>query len=47
MRKFLLVIFIGMVLGIYLHGLINDIKSLHEVVTKDEIDKGYTTVYME
>lgn len=47
MRKFLLVLFIGMALAIYLYGLFNDIRSFYEEVNSEGIDKNYVTVYEE
>lgn len=47
MKKFLLVIFIGMVLVINLYGIVNKIISIYEANIAEEIDKGYTIVYME
>lgn len=47
MRKMLLVTLIGMVLAMNLYGLINQIISDYEARHVEEIDKGYTIVYME
>lgn len=47
MKKFLLVLFIGTVLAIYLYGLFNDIRSFYEDVNSEEINKNYITVYEE
>ena len=47
MRKFLLVILMGMALAINLYGLVNKIISIYEAKQVEEIDKGYTIVYME
>lgn len=44
MRKFLLVVLIGMVLAMNLYGLVNEFISKAKAA---EIDKGYTIVYME
>ena len=47
MKKFLLVVFIGMVLAINLYGLVNKVISYYESQQVEEINKGYTIVYME
>ena len=47
MRKLLLVTLLGMVLAINLYGLINELISNYEMKHVEEINKGYTIVYME
>lgn len=47
MKKFLLVVLIGMVLAFDMYGIVNDIIDYYESKNIVEIDKGYTTVYME
>lgn len=47
MKKFLLVIFIGIVLVINLYGIVNEIISSYEAKNTEEIHRGYTIVYME
>lgn len=46
MRKFLLVVFIGMVLGISIYGAIEEIMN-EEIKEVDHIEETTTTVYME
>ena len=46
MKKFLLVVLIGMVLAINLYGFVNDIMS-EEVKEIDHIKETTITVYME
>lgn len=47
MKKFLLVVFVGLVLAMNLYGIVNKIMSIYEESNVEEIDKGYTVVYME
>ena len=47
MKKFILVLFIGMVLAINLYGIVNKIISYYEANSVEEVYKGYTTVYVE
>lgn len=45
MRKFLLVVMIGMVLAMDLYGIVNGfIQSIEQI---EEVDKSYETVYVE
>ena len=46
MRKFLLVVFIGMVLGITIYGFVNELK-IDEVKEVDHIEETTVSVYME
>ena len=46
MRKFLLVIFIGMVLAVNLYGIVNKFM-VDEVKEVDHIEETTTIVYME
>ena len=47
MRKFLLVTLLGLVLAMNLYGIITKLISDYEAKNVEEIDKGYTVVYME
>lgn len=47
MKKFILAVFIGMVLAINLYGVVNNIMTYYESKDVAEINKGYTFVYME
>ena len=47
MRKFLLVTLLGLVLAMNLYGFITKMISNYEAEHVEEIDKGYTVVYME
>lgn len=47
MKKFLLVVLVGMVLTMDIYGLIKEIISFYEEQQVEEIDKSYTVVYME
>lgn len=47
MKKFLLVLFVGMVLAINMYGIVNKIMDYYEESNQVEIYKGYTTVYVE
>ena len=47
MKKFLLVVFVGMVLAINIYGIVNKIMDYYEESEPVKIDKGYITVYME
>ena len=47
MKKFILVVFIGLVLAINVYGVVETIKDYLEGDVTVEVDKGYTTVYME
>lgn len=47
MKKFLLVVFVGMVLAINIYGIVNKIMNYYEESNPVEINKGYVTVYME
>ena len=47
MKKFLLVVFVGMVLAINIYGIVNDFMIDEEVKTVDHIVETTVTVYME
>ena len=47
MKKFLLVVLVGMVLTMDIYGLIKEIISFYEEQQVEEIDESYTVVYME
>lgn len=47
MKKFLLVVLIGMVLAFDMYGIVNDIIDYYESKNIVEVDKGYTIVYVE
>ena len=46
MKKFLLVVFIGIVLVMNLYGLVNEVISMYEAKQAENVDVSYTTVYM-
>lgn len=46
MKKFILVVFIGIVLAADLYGIVNDIM-VDEIKEVDHIEETTTTVYME
>lgn len=46
MKKFILVVFVGMVLAINLYGIVNKIMT-EDVKEIDHIEKTTVTVYME
>ena len=47
MRKFVLVVFIGMVLALDVFGIAKDIKEAFEKEQKDPLDGVATIVYVE
>lgn len=47
MKKFMLVLLIGMVLAFDVYGIVTDIMDYYESKDVVEVDKGYTIVYME
>ena len=47
MRKFLLVMLIGMALSIYIYGVVNQLLVKEEVEEINHIAETTTTVYME
>lgn len=47
MRKMLVFTLIGISLAIYLYGVFNNIINFYDSKNVEEIDKGYTIVYME
>lgn len=47
MRKFLLVMLIGIALGMNVYGIINDVVEYFEKDEVVEVHKGYVKVYVE
>ena len=47
MKKFLLVVLVGIVLAFDVYGIVNDIIDYYESKSVEEVYKGYTTVYVE
>ena len=47
MKKFLLVVFMGIVLAMNLYALVNNIVSNYDVQNLERVENGCTVVYVE